>query len=94
MQTVFTRLNEFQKQSGMISKKDADKVYRLFKFFCLKDRIFSSFIRKPKTLQPNSTEKGEEAKNTTAMEIETDLKLPKYTDTEVMMDDNSISLSS
>ena len=33
----FTRLNEFQKQGGMIAKKDADKIYRLFKFFCLKD---------------------------------------------------------
>ena len=89
----FTRINEFQKQVGIIAKKDADKVYRLFKFFCLKDRVFSSLIRKPKTLQPNSTEKGEETKNTTAMEIESDFKLPKYTDTEILMDDNNISIT-
>ena len=62
------------------------------KIFCLNDQIFSSFIRKPKD-RPNSKEKGEEAKDTNAMEIESDLKLPKYTDTEVMMDDKRISLT-
>ena len=70
----FTRLNEFQKQNGMIAKKDADKVYRLFKFFCLNDRIFSSFMRKPKNLGPNSKEKGKEAKETNTIEIKSDLK--------------------
>jgi len=89
----FNKLNEFQIQKGMLAKKDMAKIYRLFKFFCLKDRIFSSFIRRPRNLGPNSKEKGEEVLNTNAMEIESDLKLPKYTDTEVMMDDFSISLT-
>ena len=69
------------------------KIYRLFKFFCLKDRIFSSFIRRPRHLGPNSKEKGEEVVNTNAMEIESDLKLLKYTDTEVLMDDFSMSMT-
>ena len=78
----FNMLNEFQIQRGMLAKKDMAKIYRLFKFFCLKVRIFSSFIRRPRHLGPNSKEKGEAVINTNAMEIESDLKLPKYTDTE------------
>ena len=64
--------------SGGSRTRDAIRYYRLFKFFCLKDRIFSSFIRRPRHLGPNSKEKGEEVVNTNAMEIESDLKLLKY----------------
>ena len=57
------------------------------------DQICSSFIKRPRKIGPNSKEKGVEVENTGAMEIESDLKLPKYTDTEVMMDDKRISLT-
>ena len=39
---------------------------------------------------PISTGKGEEAKENSAMEVESDLILPIYTDTEIMMDDISL----
>ena len=39
---------------------------------------------------PISTGKGEEAKENSAMEVESDLILPIYTDTEFMMDDISL----
>jgi hypothetical protein len=45
---VFTRINDFQLQCGLIAKKDVQIVYRLFKLFCLKVRVFSAFIKRPK----------------------------------------------
>ena len=39
-----------------------------------------------------STGKGEEAKENSVMEVESDLILPIYTDTEILMDDISLSI--
>ena len=33
----FQRINTFHQEGGFIAKKEAPKVYRLFKLFCLKD---------------------------------------------------------
>ena len=66
-------------------------MYRLFKLFCLKDRVFSALMSRAKCPVPISTGKGEEAKENRAMEVESDLILPIYTDTEILMD--AISLS-
>ena len=59
--------------------------------FCLKDRVFSAFMSRVKCPVPISTGKGEEQKENSAMEVESDLTLPIYTDTEIMMDDMSLS---
>jgi len=44
----FNSINAFQMEKGLIAKKDGPKVYRLFKFFCLKDRMFNSLVKKGK----------------------------------------------
>ena len=88
----FNRIHAVQVETGKIAKKDGPKVYRLFKLFCLKDRVFNAFINRPKKCSPISTETVVETEQTRAMDIETDLKLPSYTDTEIMMDDCSLSM--
>ena len=35
----FQRINTFQQEGGFIAKKEAPKVYRLFKLFCLKNQV-------------------------------------------------------
>ena len=35
----FQRINAFHQAAGFIAKKEAPKIYRLFKLFCLKDRV-------------------------------------------------------
>ena len=44
----FNGINTFQMEKGLIAKKDWPKVYRLFKLFCLKDRMFNSLVKKGK----------------------------------------------
>ena len=44
----FNHINTFQMEKGLIAKKDGPKVYRLFKLFCLKDRMFNSLVKKGK----------------------------------------------
>ena len=88
----FNRIHAVQVETGKIAKKDGPKVYRLFKLFCLKDRVFNAFINRPKKCSPISTETVVETEQTRAMDIETDLKLPSYTDTEIMMDDCNLSM--
>ena len=88
----FQRINAFHQEAGFIAKKEAPKIYRLFKLFCLKDRVFSAFMSRVKCQVPISTGKGEEAKVSSAMEVESDLFLPAYTDTEILMDDMSLSI--
>ena len=56
------RINTFQQEGGFIEKKEAPKTYRLFKLFCLKDRIFSAFMSRAKCPIPILTGKGEESK--------------------------------
>ena len=91
----FTRINNFQLQYRLIAKKDVQIVYRLFKLFCLKDRVFSAFIKRPKETEPVSLEKTEKGERTitNTMDIESDVILPSYTDTEIVMDDMSISIT-
>ena len=67
-------------------------MYRLFKLFCLQDRVFNTLMSRAKCPIPISTGKGEEAKVNSAMEVESDLFLPTYTDTEILMDDMSLSI--
>ena len=54
----FNILNEFQIQRGMLAKKDMAKIYRLFKFFCLKDRILVPLSEDQDTLDPTLRRKG------------------------------------
>ena len=88
----FNRINNFQIEKGMIAKKDGPKVYRLFKLFCLKDKVFNAFINRPKSFASKTEDKTEAKTEEKAMEIDSGLKLPTYTDTETMMDDENISL--
>ena len=60
----FQRINAFHQEAGFIAKKEAPKIYRLFKLFCLKDRVFSAFMSRVKCQVPILTGKGEEAKKT------------------------------
>ena len=78
-------------ETGLIEKQEGPKVYRLFKLFCLKNRVFNAFINRPKKSIPISIEKVVEIERTSAMELETDFKLPSYTDTELLMDDLKLS---
>ena len=66
----FHRINTFQQEGGFIAKKEAPKVYRLFKLFCLKDRVFSALMSRAKCLIPISTGKGEEAKENSAIRLD------------------------
>ena len=78
---------------GLIAKKDGPKVYRLFKLFCLKDKVFNAFINRQK--QPLPSQKKEnvvENLSTSAMEVDSGLKLPAYSEVENMMDDTNITL--
>jgi len=50
---------------------------------CPKDRVFSAFMSRVKCQVPISTGKREKAKENSAMEVESDLILPIYTDTEI-----------
>ena len=89
----FNRINAFQIENGVIAKKDGPKVYRLFKLFCLKDRVFNSLVvRERKVIVHVSTEKVADNNKPSAMEVESGWKLPDYTDTEVLMDDMGLSL--
>ena len=44
----FQRINAFHQEAGFIAKKEAPKIYRLLKLFCLKDRVFSAFMSRVK----------------------------------------------
>ena len=44
----FNGINAFQMEKVLIAKRDGPKVYRLFKLFCLKDRMFNSLVKKGK----------------------------------------------
>ena len=44
----FNRITALKLETGLIAMKDGPKVYRLFKLFCLKDKVFNAFIRRPK----------------------------------------------
>ena len=83
----FNRINTHQFETGLIAKKDGPKVYRLFKLFCLKDKVFNAFISRPKNFTTKPEEKAETSAEAGAMDIESGLKLPAYTDTEIIMDD-------
>ena len=67
-------------------------MHRLFKLFFLKDRVFNAFINRPKSIVPVSIEKAATDTNSKAMEIDSNLRLPGYTDTEILMDDVSLSV--
>ena len=89
----FNRINAFQIENGVIAKKDGPKVYRLFKLFCLKDRVFNSLvIRERKVIVHVSTETVADNNKPSAMEVESGWKLPDYTDTEMLMDDMGLTL--
>ena len=88
----FNDINAFQMEKGLIAvKKDGPKVYRLFKLFCLKDRMFNSFIKWEKKVKPASIEVMVNTPVPVAMEIENGLKLPVNTDTEILMEDLTLS---
>jgi len=89
----FSRINNYQIEHGLIAKKDGPKVYRLFELFCLKDKVFNAFINRQK--QPLPSQKKEnvvENLSTSAMEVDSGLKLPAYSEVENMMDDTNIKL--
>ena len=79
----FNHINTFQMETGLIAKKDGPKVYRLFKLFCLKDRVFNSLVKREKKVKPASTEVMVNNPVTVAMKIENGLELPDYTNTEI-----------
>jgi len=83
----FNHINTFQKETGLIAKKDGPKVCRLFKLFCLKDRGFNSLVKREKKVKPASIEVMVNTQSLFAMEIENGLELPDYTNTEILMDD-------
>ena len=76
----FNRINTFQIENGLLAKKDGPKVYRLFKLFCLKDKVFNAFINRPKSFAPTKEGKTEATNEAGEMEIESELKFPAYTD--------------
>ena len=83
----FQRINTFQQEGGFIAKKEALKVYLLFKLFCLQDRVFNTLNSRAKCPIPISTGKGKRQKRI----VQSDLILPIYTDKEIMIDDISPS---
>ena len=63
----------------------------MFKLFCLKDRVFNSLVKREKKVKPTSIEVMVNTPVPVAMEIENGLKLLVYTDTEVSMDELTLS---
>ena len=61
------------------------------KLFCLKDIGFNSLVKREKKVKPASTEVMVNNPVTVAMEIENGLELPDYTNTEILMDDLTLS---
>ena len=55
------------------------------------DRGFNSLVKKEKKVKPASTEVMVNNPVTVAMEIENGLELPDYTNTEILMDDLTLS---
>ena len=89
----FNGINAFQIENQLIAKKDGPEVYRLFQLFCLKDKVFNAFINRQK--QPLPSQKKEnvvENLSTSAMEVDSGLKLPAYSEVENMMDDTTSRL--
>ena len=66
---------------------EAPKEYRLFKLFCLKDLVFSALMSKAKCPIPILTGRGKRQKRI----VQSDLIMPTYPDTEIMIDDISLS---
>ena len=86
MLKILTASIHFKWRKFSLLKRDGPKVYCLFKFFCLKDRMFNSLVKKGK-VKPASIEVMVNTQSLFAMEIENGLKLPVNTDTEILMDD-------
>ena len=63
------------------------KYIAFLNFFCLNDQVFNAFISRPKNFTTKPEEKAETRAEAGAMDIESGLKLPAYTDTEIFMDD-------
>ena len=91
MLKILTASIHFKWRKFSLLKKDGPKVYRLFKLFRLKDRMFNSLVKRETKIKPASTEVMVNNPVTVAMEIKNGLKLPVYTDTEILMDDLTLS---
>ena len=63
----------------------------MFELFCLNDRVFNSLVKREKKVKPASIEVMVNNPVPVAMEIENGLKLPVYTDTEILMNDLTLS---
>ena len=90
---TFDRINKFQRNGGRIAKADSSKVCKLFQnfqFFVLKNSVLKNSGRR----QPSEKVKETPPTNTNlpevvSMDVVSDFKLPKYTETEKLMDDVS-----
>ena len=90
MLKILTASIHFKWRKFSLLKRDGPKVYRLIKLFCLKDRMFNSLVKKGK-VKPASIEVMVNTQSLFAMEIENGLKFPVNTDTEILMDDLTLS---
>ena len=78
------------KRDSLQGKTDLKSIGFL-NFFVWKINFFNAFIYRPKSFTTKPEEKAETNADAGAMDIESGLKLPAYTDTEIIMDDESIS---
>ena len=93
----FGRINEYQCSTGLIDRKDKQRIYKLFRICCLKDKVFSAFMNRKKSPAPASKQEEEIQVGSvvitgpTAMDVTSEYKLPRYTPTEELMDNLEIN---
>ena len=89
----FDALKEYQKQTGYILKNSAYKVYKLFRFFVMKDPILHAVSREQINVTQVDVSANSAETPLVEMDIASENSLPKlrFTDTEKLMDDLSLT---
>ena len=89
----FDALKKYQKQTGYILKSSAYKVYKLFRFFIMKDPILHAISREQTIVTQVDVSANSAETPLVEMEIAREHTLPKlrFSDTEKLMDDLSLT---
>ena len=89
----FDALKKYKKQTGYILKSSAYKVYKLFRFFIMKDPILHAISREQTIVTQVDVSANSAETPLVEMEIAREHTLPKlrFSDTEKLMDDLSLT---
>ena len=89
----FDALKKYQKQTGYVLKSRAYKVYKLFRFFIMKDPILHAISREQTIVTQVDVSANSAETSLVEMEIAREHTLPKlrFSDTEKLLDDLLLS---